>query len=267
MINWTHGHSIILLLSVIVLGLGILLILNAQEVKDLRLLITEQDTSTHEISTSKKPTLPTKQEVSPHLSHVQSIEKEAGMPLSRIAKLIIRDEGVRTKPYLDPNGVVTIGIGRSLETNGVSIVELHALNSTPDYRTILNKTTVQNGRIKIKTLADANKIFTRPLDKHDLELLLTDDLKVTKADAVTVFGDTWDKIDTVRQEAILDVIYNLGLTHFKGFHNFIASVKKQDWQKAASDLLLSEAARENITRYHRSASVIQTGDEKYFDLE
>ena len=101
----------------------------------------------------------------------------------------------------------------------------------------------------------------------DIMLLLADDLKVATHDAVSVFGDTWQKIDKVRQEAIVDILYNLGLPHFKQFKHFIQSVKDGNWNKAAADLLMSEAARKHITRYHRSASVIQTGDQRYFELK
>ena len=202
----------------------------------------------------------------PHADKITHIEQQAGMPLSRIARLIIRDEGIRNLPYLDSEGKVTIGVGRSLETNGISTVELFAMFPDIDARYVMESTSVQHGRIRIDSLVVAQYIFSKPLSEHDIELLLTNDLKNVKIEAVSVFGSEWNKIDSVRQEAVLDVLYNLGLPHFKTFVNFIEAVKQQNWKTAAAELLRSEAARENIRRYHRSASVIESGDPTYFEL-
>ena len=212
-------------------------------------------------------TIPTLTPLNPHKEYIDRHEKEAGMPLTRIASLIIKEEGIKPFPYLDSRGTVTIGIGRSLQTNGISTTELHAIIPVPEYKAILLKGIVRDGRILISTISLAKQVFPNPLTEHDMMLLLTDDLKTTQQDAVKVFGsNVWGKVERVRKEAIVDLIYNLGLTHFRGFTHFIDDVKKQDWGKAASDLLMSEAARQNIARYHRIASVIQTGDERYFGL-
>ena len=203
----------------------------------------------------------------PHAEAISTIEADAGMRLSRIAELIIRDEGDRSRPYLDPNGTPTIGVGRNLRGNGISVAELQAIVTEIDYGVVLRETHVRNGRVRINTLDLANRIFTKPLTEHDIQLLLTDDLNNVRKEAVGVFGQAvWQSISELRKEAILDVIFNLGLTRFKKFINFIGAVKRSDWDTAASELLLSEAARENIVRYHRNAVVIQK-DKDYFGLD
>jgi len=221
------------------------------------------------IETQPAPAIdaPIPTEPNPHIKHINMLENRSGMPLSRIAKLIIAEEGVQPEPYLDSEGIVTIGIGRSLQTNGVTTAELRAIVPNLDYDLLIESATIQQGRIKISSIESAKQIFTKPLTEHDMHLLLADDLKSVLTDAVRVFGSDWHKIDTVRQEAILDIIYNLGLPHFKGFVKFIDAVKKQDWKKAASELLLSEAARKNYSRYNHVSLVIDTGDEKYFNLK
>ena len=212
--------------------------------------------------TPKPPTEPR----NPHTQAIATIETSAGMPLSRIAKLIIRDEGDRTRPYLDPSGVPTIGVGRNLRGNGISVTELQAIVTEIDYGVVLRETHVQGGRVRIGSLKLANRIFTKPLTEHDIQLLLTDDLNNVRKEAVGVFGQAvWQSTSELRKEAILDVMFNLGLTRFKGFVNFIGAVKKKDWNTAAAELLLSDAARKNIVRYHRNAVVIQN-DKDYFGL-
>lgn len=207
------------------------------------------------------------QDEHPHTDKILLHEQQAGVPLSRIARLIIASEGVRSEPYLDSGGVVTIGIGRSLQTNGITSVELRAIVPDLDYDLLIDMASIHQGRVKIGSIELAKRIFTKPLTEHDMHLLLAADLKSVKMDAVRVFGSDWHKIDTVRQEAILDIIYNLGLPHFKGFVNFIDAVKVGAWKKAASELLLSEAARQNYSRYNHVSLVIDTGDAKYFTVD
>lgn len=203
----------------------------------------------------------------PHIEHINTLENQVGMPLSRIAKLIIAEEGVRPQPYLDAEGVVTIGIGRSLQTNGISTSELIAIVPDVNYKELIENASIHQKRVKISSIDAAMRIFTKTLTEHDMHLLLAGDLTTVKADAVKVFGDKWDQIDTIRQEAILDIIYNLGLPHFKQFQKFIAAVKVADWRTAASELLLSQAARQNYSRYNHISLVIDTGDEQYFNMK
>ena len=202
-----------------------------------------------------------------HADIIASVDADAGMFLSRVATLIIRDEAKRTHPYLDTKNNVTIGVGRNLSGNGISVEELHQIVKSVDYRYLMNNTSINGSRVYIKSLSVAQKVFADGLIQSDVQLLLVHDLNRVRAEAEQVFGEVWSRLDSVRREAILDVLFNLGLTHFKEFHKFIASVKKQDWQVAATELLLSQAARENIARYHRNATVIQTGDAKYFELK
>lgn len=44
-----------------------------------------------------------------------------------LAKELIRDEGLRTKLYQDTVGKWTIGVGRNLSDNGISVEEAHVL--------------------------------------------------------------------------------------------------------------------------------------------
>lgn len=197
----------------------------------------------------------------PHQTTITQIENDAGMPLSRIAKLIIRDDGNRSRPYLDTSGAPTIGVGRNLRDNGLSVSELKAIAFEIDYDLVLRQAHVQNSRVHISTLALANQVFTKPLTEDDVHLLLVDDLKSAQNDAISVFGaQVWSSIAEARREAILDTVFNLGLPHFQEFVNFIGAVKRKDWKTAAAELLLSDAARKNIIRYHNNARILLEGE-------
>lgn len=252
------GHYIIIGLLIVVLGMGYWIIMKEVEIES---LLAARETP---VETSEPQEIP---EPNPHLSLIRKHEAAAGMPLARLSKLIIRDEGTRASPYLDTAGAVTIGVGRNLTGNGISTSELYGIIPDVNHQQLLSLVSVKNGRIMIGTLAAAKQIFSKPLTEHDVQLLLVDDLKNVQKEAVSVFPTAWQTISTARREAILDVLYNEGLPHFKGFKNFIASVKAADWKKAAGDLLMSEAARQNPSRYFRNARVIETGNDKYFELK
>ena len=210
---------------------------------------------------NSQPTLATSEPSAQRDTPRSKVHGQTGTPLARLANFIIPSEGVRTEPYPDSEGNITIGAGRNLEGNGISIDELEAIIGTPDYRHILKNAEVRANRIYISTLQSAKNIFTEPLTKENITLLLMDDLKNVETEVKEIFGKTWETIDATRQTVIMDILYNLGAPHFKGFHDFIAAVKAHDWENAAKELLMSKAAREDIVRYHNNATILQTGQQ------
>ncbi len=203
---------------------------------------------------------------SPHTKHITRIEDEAGMGLRSVAEHIMRNEGKRPDPYPDNIGVA-VGVGRNLTTYGVSTLELRAINPEVDVTQHLEKISIGEKRVYIQDLETAKTILNTPLTDHHIALLLLSNLKNVAKEAEQVFEETWQKLDGARKESILDVMFNLGLTHFSKFKKFIEAIKINDFDEAANELLLSKAAQQNPTRYQRNAAVIRTGDVKYFELE
>ena len=224
---------------------------------------------TQEQSTEKSAPAPLSEVagLNKHVSKIQEIEKSAGVPLSRLTALIIRDEGSRPRPYLDATKTPTIGIGRNLKSNGLSIDELHAIANDIDYQLLLKAADISKGRVRINSLDLANRIFREPLTPADIQLLLTNDLHTTVRETEKVFASIWHDFNDGRKEALIDTVYNLGLPRFQKFVRFIAAVKSEDWETAAAELLRSRAAAQNPVRYFRNAAVIRTGNGKYFDLK
>ena len=274
--NWTLGHYGLIFQAIGLLIVSFLTFQNQQELDAIRQLqnLELQDAQQPRTPVSEKshenarypPQAPSPQTLNPHATKIQAIDTSAGLKLSRISKLIVRDEGERNRPYADPKGVATIGVGRNLESNGISLVELKAIAGEIDYELVLSKARSKNGRVYIDSLDLANRVFVKPLTEADMQLLLMDDLKNVISEAKKVFPKVWNQVDPVRQEVIVDVLFNLGLTHFKKFVNFIDVVKRQDWQSAGDELLKSTAARENPSRYFRNYHVIVTGNGEYFGL-
>ena len=263
--NWI-GHNILLVVVCFSVVFGIVFIVQNQfEIQELHTII-EQTAPVEKASTSvEKASTSVELNISKHSELVKRAEEVAGTQLSRIANLIIREEGVRSVVYVDKVGKPTIGVGRSLATNGLSLAELVAITPNPNLEIIVNGAEVRNGRIYLPNIQVAHKVLPEPLTKDDIHLLLADDLKNVVKEAKQVFKN-WGTIDEPRREALLDLLFNLGLTHFKTFEDFIASVQAENWNDAARELLLSVAARQNPTRYVRNMKVIETGNAKYFDL-
>ena len=158
--NIESGHIIITVLVLIVLAMGWLFVLNTQELQEIKAVqaAIQAPPSAPPTPPAESITMPIST-LNPHVEAVSKMEAEAGMRLSRIAELIIRDEGKRKRPYADTGGAPSIGVGRNLRDNGISVAELQAIVNDIDYDVVLKETHVQNGRVRIGSLDLANRIF------------------------------------------------------------------------------------------------------------
>ena len=66
-------------------------------------------------------------------------------------------------------------------------------------------------------------------------LLLADDIAVKTAECRAAF-DWFDGLDLVRQDAIVNLAFNLGIEGLKGFKLMIEAIERQDWKTAAFEL-------------------------------
>jgi lysozyme len=65
--------------------------------------------------------------------------------------------------------------------------------------------------------------------------MLFDDISDARKDARTLawFND----LDVVRQDVVLNMIFNMWLSRFSGFKKMIAALEKQDFEMAATQML------------------------------
>jgi len=66
-------------------------------------------------------------------------------------------------------------------------------------------------------------------------------------------------LDAVRQEVIVQMMFQLGLRGFGKFVQFRAAVLAQDWERAADEILDSDAARESGRRWRVLARWMRDG--------
>lgn len=70
----------------------------------------------------------------------------------------------------------------------------------------------------------------------------------------------FERLDEVRQAAILDMAYNLGVDGVLGFERMWERISDQDWPGASYEVLHSEWARQVPARAAEIAHIILTGE-------
>ena len=138
------------------------------------------------------------------------------MNLTALKEELIRDEGLRLKPYRDTVGKLTIGVGRNLDDVGITKDEaMHLLE------------------------CDIRRV------KADLDLALS----------------WWRGLDDVRQRALVNMAFNLGITRLMGFKNTLAAIRAGNYVDAAKGMLDSKWATQVGERATRLAAMMVEGDE------
>ena len=129
--------------------------------------------------------------------------------LSNLEKILLTDEGLKLKPYLDSKGLWTLGIGRMI---GQTLNEMR-------------------------------------ITEHLAYVMLREDIGTAVRAAVSVFGkDRYNSWLSARRDAILSLLFNMGegneVRGFRSFAKMIAAIKSEDWEGAAMELADSKWARD-----------------------
>ena len=97
------------------------------------------------------------------------------------------------------------------------------------------------------------------LSVDEIEFLLANDIRRCRAELVENF-DWFEGLDSIRQDALIDFNFNVGLTTFMKFKKFIAAIKKGNWDAAATELLSSKYAKQVGARADELAAMIKSGE-------
>ncbi|WP_250519504.1 glycoside hydrolase family protein [Caballeronia sp. NCTM1] len=133
-----------------------------------------------------------------------------------------RDEGVDYSPYKDTKGVPTVGVG-------------HNLNAKP----------LPAG-------------WKYPLNDVQVDALLDDDLEDVFHD-LDRFLPWWTDLSDVRQRAIANFVFQLGITKALGFTKSLPLIRQGKYAAAADNMLLSDWAKQTPSRAKRVTQMIRTG--------
>ena len=133
--------------------------------------------------------------------------------MQKLVENLKRHEGLRLKPYLCPEGKITIGFGRNLEDMGIS--------------------------------------------EKEAEMLLMSDIErcYQELDVFSWFHD----LDQVRQEAMVNMVFNLGLPTFLEFKRTLKFMAEGAYSQAAEEMLDSKWANQVGDRAKELAYMVETG--------
>ncbi|MDX8413914.1 MAG: hypothetical protein R8J85_07480 [Mariprofundales bacterium] len=116
------------------------------------------------------------------------------------------------------------------------------------YRDSVGKLTIGVGR----NLDDVG------ISQAEAMLLLTDDIEGIVAD---LERQAWfARLDGVRQIALVDMAFNLGLPRLLGFKRMVAALETGAWEQAAAEMLDSRWARQVGSRADELAQMMREGD-------
>ena len=96
------------------------------------------------------------------------------------------------------------------------------------------------------------------LSDDEIDYLLENDIKRCKQELVSL---SWFiDLNPVRQDALVNLCFNLGLTRLLGFKNAMAAMATGDYDKAAEEFLDSRWSRQVGQRSLEVAHMIRTGE-------
>ena len=150
-------------------------------------------------------------------------------PSKELLAQLRTDEGYKKMPYPDTECVSTCGIGYNMEEN---ILDLSGPELLHIYKNGMSETDAEN------YLCRCVKICIKEIESK---------------------FPWWSKIDGVRQDAIINVVYNLGMPKFLKFDKTIGFLAHQRYTEAATELLDSVWAGQVHDRSKRIAQQLRTG--------
>ena len=97
------------------------------------------------------------------------------------------------------------------------------------------------------------------LSDDEIDYLLQNDIDRVEKELVDSF-DWFVELDPVREEACINMCFNLGLTRYKGFSRALAAMSRHDYEEAADEFMDSLWARQVGDRAVEVTEMIRTGE-------
>lgn len=95
------------------------------------------------------------------------------------------------------------------------------------------------------------------LSDDEINYLLENDIKRCKQELISLSWFT--DLDSVRQDALVNLCFNLGLTRLMGFKNAMAAMAEGDYERAADEFYDSRWAKQVKSRADEVCEMVRTG--------
>ena len=126
---------------------------------------------------------------------------------------------------------------------------------------------IRHEGLRLKPYLDTKKKLTigvgRNLDdvgitRDEAWALLNNDIARVRREVKRAFP-WFSKVNPVRKDVVLNMVFNLGLQRFRGFRKAIAAIKAKDWDEAARQMLDSRWAGQVGRRARELAAMMRRG--------
>ena len=88
--------------------------------------------------------------------------------------------------------------------------------------------------VGIWTIGYGHNSQAKSISEKAAQQILMDDMQDARNDCFSVFPD-FDTFSQVRQDAFVNMIFNLGLSRFLGFMKMCKAIEQRDWDTAADE--------------------------------
>ena len=107
------------------------------------------------------------------------------------------------------------------------------------------------------TIGYGHNLEDNGLTKSACEYILFEDIKEAKRNLYAVFTkDFFDDLKDNQKIALIDMMFNLGLSRFLTFKKFILAVKQRNFDRASVEIIHSKAYTQAKRRYQLLAEQI-----------
>jgi len=98
------------------------------------------------------------------------------------------------------------------------------------------------------------------LSDDEIEYLLSNDIKVASLELHMALPFT-KLMDGVRHDALVNMVFNMGISRFKDFKKTIAYLERADYERASTEMMDSKWARQVGNRAKELSEQVRTGRE------
>lgn len=122
------------------------------------------------------------------------------------------------------------------------------------------KNKVYKDHLGIETIGVGRNLVDRGLSDEEVDYLLSNDITIVENELDNGLS-WWRDLDEVRQRALADLAFNMGLPRLHGFVKMLDGLQRRDYHAAADELLDSKYAKQVGARSERVAQMIRTGED------
>tara|TARA_R110000787_G_scaffold30961_1_gene82633 strand:- start:197 stop:619 length:423 start_codon:yes stop_codon:yes gene_type:complete len=133
----------------------------------------------------------------------------------------------------------------------IEMLKVHEGVETYAYKCSENKTTIGVGR-------NVDKAGGLGLSDDEVDYLLQNDINRVILELNSEY-DWFSDLDDIRQDAMIDISFNLGQTRLRAFKNALAAMSEGDWDEAADQFMDSRWSEQVGIRAKNLTEMIRSG--------